>query len=196
VDFSKVQDNSRGTVRDRLLDHMNNIGCAGCHRSTDPPGLTLEHFDGLGQLRTMENDTKIDVSAELLSGVKIEGARGLGKYLHDHPKVPVSLVRNIYAYGVGRRIDKRDEAYLAGQARAFAASGYRLPDLMVQVASSSEFYRVVAPGGVQRAQSTPAPATAPSQKSGGGYNELTFQSPLVPAWHAERHGGLRGSSSP
>ena len=65
VDFSKVQDSTKGTVRGRLLDHMENEGCSGCHRRTDPIGLALEHFDGLGQLRTTENGMPIDVSAEI-----------------------------------------------------------------------------------------------------------------------------------
>src|SRR6185436_7582303 len=99
VDFSKVQDSTKGTIRGRLLDHMNNKGCAGCHRRTDPPGLALEHFDGLGQLRTMENGSMIDVSAEL-NRVKFEGAQGLGKVLRNNPDVPATLVRKVYAYGV------------------------------------------------------------------------------------------------
>src|ERR1700754_2845904 len=65
VDFSKVQALDKGTVRVRLLDHMENEGCAACHRRSDPPGLALEHFDGLGQLRTLENGGAIGVSAEL-----------------------------------------------------------------------------------------------------------------------------------
>lgn len=166
VDFSKVQDSSKGTVRGRLLDHMNNKGCAGCHRRTDPPGLALEHFDGLGQLRTMENGMRIDVSAEL-DGVKFEGAQGLGKLLRDDPRVPASLVRNVYAYGVGRKTEERDEAYLSDQTRAFASNGYRLPDLMAQIASSPEFFRVVVPSGVQRASSTPAAETAAPKKTKG-----------------------------
>lgn len=167
VDFSRVQDSTKGTIRGRLLDHMNNIGCAGCHRRTDPPGLALEHFDGLGQLRTMENGTRIDVSAELNGGVKFEGAQGLGKFLHDDPRVPACLVRNVYAYGVGRKTDERDKDYLFDQAKAFASNGYRLPDLMLQIASSPEFFRVVVPSGVQRASSTPVAATAPLQRPGG-----------------------------
>ena len=97
VDFSRVQATNKGTIRSRLLDHMNNPGCAGCHRRTDPPGLALEHFDGLGELRTMENGARIDVSADLY-GAKFEGAQGLGKFLHDDPRVPACLVNNIYAY--------------------------------------------------------------------------------------------------
>jgi len=159
VDFSKVRDSSQGTVRGRLLDHMNNKGCAGCHRRTDPPGLALEHFDGLGQLRTTENGVKIDVSAEL-NGVKFDGAQGLGKLLHDDPQVPAALVRNVYAYGVGRKTEQSDESYLYDQTKAFARNGYRLPDLMTQIASSPEFFKVVLPAGVQRASSVPTPAKA------------------------------------
>ncbi|HXI92537.1 MAG TPA: DUF1592 domain-containing protein [Blastocatellia bacterium] len=168
VDFSKVQDSTKGTVRGRLLDHMKNTGCAGCHRRTDPPGLALEHFDGLGQLRTEENGTRIDVSADLF-GVKLEGAQGLGKFLHDDSRVPACLVRNVYAYGVGRKLDEQDEDYLAKQDRAFASTGYRLPDLMVQIASSPEFFRVVLPSGVQRASSIPAAAAGSLQQSAGGF---------------------------
>ena len=136
VDFSRVQDSTKGTVRGRLLDHMNNTGCAACHRRTDPPGLALEHFDGLGQMRTMENGARIDVrpiSTERSSKVRKVSAR----FLHEDPKVPACLVRNVYAYGVGRKTDERDEDYLADQAKAFAGNGYRVPDLMVQIASSA-----------------------------------------------------------
>ena len=166
VDFSKVQDSTKGTVRGRLLDHMKNTGCAGCHRRTDPPGLALEHFDGLGQLRTMENGARIDVSADL-NGLKLEGAQGLGKFLHDDPRVCACLVRNVFTYGIGRKTDTRDEDYLAGLIKAFANNGYRLPDLMVQIASSPGFFRVVVPSGVQRGSSPRGAAKASPQDLGG-----------------------------
>src|SRR5262249_1672655 len=160
VDFSRVQDNSKGTVRARLLDHMQNVGCAVCHRRTDPPGLALEHFDGLGQLRTTENGTPIDVSAGV-NGVKFEGAQGLGQFLHDDLRVPGCLVRNVYAYGVGRETDAQDEDYLLNQGKAFAGSGYRFPDLMAQIASSAEFFKVVVPSGTERMSPTAAAETSP-----------------------------------
>jgi hypothetical protein len=166
VDFSTVQDSTKGTIRARLLDHMNNIGCAGCHRRTDPAGLALEHFDGLGQLRRMENGTVIDVSAEL-DGVKFTGAQGLGRLLRLDTRVPVSLVRNLYAYGVGRKTEEPDEKYLLSQAGIFARNGYRLPDLMVQIAATPEFFKVRFPGGVQRAKSVAGRARQPQQEFGG-----------------------------
>jgi hypothetical protein len=165
VDFSKVKDSTQGTVRGRLLDHMSNSGCTVCHRRSDPPGLALEHFDGLGQLRTMENGSPIDVSAEV-KGTKLVGAQGLGNFLHNDPRVPACLVRDIYAYGVGQRMDERDEDYIADQAKAFAGNGYRVPDLMAQIASSPEFFKVVIPRGARPAASAAA-ATAQVQRSGG-----------------------------
>jgi hypothetical protein len=146
VDFSKVRDSTQGTVRGRLLDHMNNKGCIGCHRRTDPPGLALEHFDGLGQTRTMENNSLIDVTADF-EGRKFTGAQGLGSLLRDDPRVPETLVRNVFAYGAGRKVEVQDDAYLAAQTKAFARKGYRLPDLMAQIAASPEFFQVIIPKG-------------------------------------------------
>jgi hypothetical protein len=162
VDFSKVQDSTKGTVRGRLLDHMENPGCAGCHRRTDPIGLALEHFDGLGQLRTTENGASIDVSAEL-SDSRFVGAQGLGKYLHDDPRVPACLVRDVYSYGTGNKTYDRDEPFIAAQTKAFASAGYRLPDLMLQLASNPEFFKVVVPKGAPPM----TPATAQVQNSEG-----------------------------
>jgi hypothetical protein len=166
VDFSKVQDSTKGTVRGRLIDNMNNKSCSGCHMRTDPPGLSLEHFDGLGQLRTMENGVRIDVTAEF-DGVKFDGAQGLGRMLRDDPRVPETLVRNLFAYGVGRRIEQGDEAFLTKQTKVFARGGYRLPDLVAEIASSPDFFRVIVPAGVQRAAVKPADATERRQEIKG-----------------------------
>ena len=161
VDFSTVQDSKQGTVRGRLLDHMENEGCSGCHRRTDPIGLALEHFDGLGQLRTMENGVPIDVTAEI-KDLKIDGAQGLGEYLRNEPRVPACLVRNVYQYGVGQKTVGRDRPYLAAQTQAFADDGYRFPDLVVNVAASPEFFKVAMPKKASPA-ATVASTAAPSQ---------------------------------
>lgn len=144
VDFSKVQDSTKGTVRGRLLDHMENEGCSGCHRRTDPIGLALEHFDGLGQLRTLENNQPIDVTAELKEG-KFDGAQGLGNFLRNDPRVASCLVRNVYQYGVGHKTFGSDRQYLKVQTQTFVDTGYRFPALVTHVAMSPEFFKVVVP---------------------------------------------------
>jgi hypothetical protein len=156
VDFSKVQALDKGTVRTRLLAHQENAGCAVCHRLSDPPGLALEHFDGIGQLRKMENGQIIDVSAEV-NGVKFTGAKGLAQMLRDDKKVPECLVRNVFAYGVGRTTSFRDESYLLDETKAFVADGYRFKELLINIATSAGFYKVARPVGL-----APAPAQTAS----------------------------------
>jgi len=147
VDFSQVTDSEAGTVRGRLLDHMQNTGCTVCHQRSDPPGLALEHFDGLGQLRTMENGQLIDVSADLF-GTTLVGAKGLGDYLHDDPRVPSCLVRNVYAYGVAQAPGYLEREFLQQQAQQFADNGYKFPELFKQIALTPEFFAVQLPEGL------------------------------------------------
>ena len=147
VDFSKVQAMLNGTVRERLLDHMENTGCTACHRRSDPPGLALEYFDGIGQLRKYENGQLIDVSADF-NGKQFVGASGLANFLQNDPRVPACIVRNVYAYGTGRKTDFWDEDYLADQTDTFANSGYHFKALVQQIAGTPEFFKVQMPEGV------------------------------------------------
>jgi hypothetical protein len=169
VDFSKVQALDKGTVRTRLLAHKENEGCATCHRRSDPPGLALEHFDGIGQLRKLENGQLIDVSADV-NGLKFNGAKGLGQMLRDDKKVPECLVRNVYAYGIGRTPAIKDEDYLIDETKAFVEDGYRFRDLLNNIATSPGFYKVAKPAGLgpsnrvpTKLQTTAARASVPSE---------------------------------
>lgn len=164
VDFSKVQAVRNGTVRTRLIDHMTNPGCNTCHAISDPAGLTLEHFDGLGQKRLFENGVPIDVNA-VIGGKSFSGARGLGAYLHDSPLVPACIVRNVHYYGVGRPFDSKDAGYLAAKGKAFADGGFRLTDLFRTILTDPEFYKVVVP---ERVPMTAADQGVIPTASGGG----------------------------
>jgi len=146
VDFSIVNDTANTrlkTVRARLLAHASDETCAGCHNLTDPIGLSLERFDSLGQSRMLENGELIDVTADL-DGVKFEGAKGLGTFMHDNPMVADCVVRNVYAYGAGRDpVEADDIAYLTKQTAAFAAGGYKYRALVKAIATSPEYFKVV-----------------------------------------------------
>ena len=161
VDFSKVQATEKGTVRTRLIDHMTNPGCSTCHGISDPAGLTLEHFDSIGQRRTLENGQPIDVSAQI-GASKYLGASGLGKYLHDSPMAASCLVRNVYYYGQGRPVDYKEQAYLTQQTETFSRNGFRLPELYRSIVSSPEFFKVVTPKDAPTAPAAGAPAQASS----------------------------------
>ena len=53
------------TMRERVAEHLTDPSCAGCHRLTDPIGLGLENFDGIGRWRDYDNGEIIDPSGDL-----------------------------------------------------------------------------------------------------------------------------------
>ena len=130
------------TARERLTSHMTNPACAGCHKITDPIGLALEQFDGLGAVRARENGKPIDTSGAL-DGAAFTDAAGLGQALHDDPKTTACLMDKLVAYGTGRTLTSG--AWRTALLRDFADGGYRLPALMRRIATSADFFRGNAP---------------------------------------------------
>lgn len=146
VDFARFEAlTGHKTARERLAAHNVDPVCVGCHKLTDPAGLALENFDGAGLFRTQENTAPIDAHGEF-DGRAFDGVAGLGKAVSEHPALTPCLPSRLYAYGVGREIGRSDREWLAWITRRFAAHGYRLPDLLREIAASDGFYAVSAPG--------------------------------------------------
>lgn len=162
VNFTVVQDTTNAvlrTARARLTAHATDPSCSGCHRITDPIGLSLEGFDGIGAVRRDENGATLDLSGAM-DDRKFTAASGLGKTLAADPALTECAATRALEYAVGRSVDDEGAA-IADLSASFAAHGYRFPDLMLKVATMPQAYRVKAdplsaPAAV--AQITPAKA--------------------------------------
>ncbi len=158
VDFSVVNnpDSHYPTQRDRVMAHVENPSCAGCHKIMDPIGLALENFDGAGNFRLRENGVLIDTSGSL-DGVQFEDAIGLARALQDNPALPACLVQRLYSYGVGGSADAEtgNRAFLEFVNQQFAEAGYRLPDLLRTIALSDAFSRIQEPRDVAPTNEAP-----------------------------------------
>jgi hypothetical protein len=150
VDFSAVENPKSPvkTQRERVAIHLTNPVCAGCHKITDPIGLSLENFDGAGAFRTTERGELIDTSGSL-GGKSFANAIGLGQALHDEPTLAACLVQRSYAYGTGGAVTAADKPMLAYLDDQFARNGYRFRALLRTIALSSAFSEV---------EQAPAPA--------------------------------------
>ncbi|HWM67173.1 MAG TPA: DUF1592 domain-containing protein [Steroidobacteraceae bacterium] len=146
VDFSAVQnpDPNVKTARERVGFHLKNATCAGCHRVTDPMGLSMEAFDGAGQFRRQENGADIDTKGNL-DGVPFNDVVGLGKALHDNPQLPWCLVRRTFAYATGTPSDTNNRRVLEFLSDRFAGAGYVFPDLLREISLSNAFREVYEP---------------------------------------------------
>lgn len=143
IDFSVVSnpDSHYPTQRERVRAHLETPSCAGCHRITDPIGLSLEQFDGAGGYRLTENGATIDASGGL-DGFEFDGAVGLGEALRENAELPRCLVQRVYSYGTGGPPGVEIRAVLDYFNEEFATQGYRFRELLRMVALSKAFSRV------------------------------------------------------
>jgi hypothetical protein len=143
IDFSVVSnpDAHYPTQRQRVAAHLETPSCAGCHRITDPIGLSLEQFDGAGGYRLTENGATIDASGGL-DGFEFDGAIGLGEALRENPELPRCLVQRVYSYATGGPPEIEARPALNYFNEEFAAQGYQLRDLLRTIALSKAFSRI------------------------------------------------------
>lgn len=143
VNFTVVQETTNPvlkTARSRLDAHATDPSCSSCHRITDPIGLPLEKFDGIGAFRATENGAPIDVSGGL-DGESFDGAAGLGKAMANNPATTECVASRALEYATGRSMEEEGET-VAALEKAFAESGYRLPALMLRIATLPGAYQV------------------------------------------------------
>lgn len=134
-------DTTSPTLRDRLATHLTDPTCAGCHQLTDPIGLGLENFDGIGAWRVTENGAMIDPSG-VLDGAAFDDAAGLGAALAEHPSLGPCLSRTMYRYATARSVEDGEKAIVAWHAAGLEESGYRVRALLADIAMSPGFRAV------------------------------------------------------
>ena len=134
------------TTRQKLMAHRQNPSCAGCHVLMDDIGLGLENFDGIGAYRSSESGQPIDASSAF-DGVDFIGARELGRLLGSDQRVTHCLSRNLFRAATGH-VDGLGESGPLNEIHArFGASGFRLQELLVEIAASDAFRFGSAPAG-------------------------------------------------
>ncbi|MCB2079047.1 MAG: DUF1592 domain-containing protein [Novosphingobium sp.] len=143
VNFTAVQDTANKampTARVRLNAHVSDPVCAGCHMITDPIGLSMERFDGIGAFRMTENEAAIETSGSM-DGMAFEGASGLGKTLAESQDTSWCVSSRALEYALGETPDTVSPMVEKLEAD-FAASGYRIRDLFLNVATLPEAWQV------------------------------------------------------
>ncbi|MES1209177.1 MAG: DUF1592 domain-containing protein [Pseudomonadota bacterium] len=132
------------TKRQRLLEQHESVStCAACHSLMDPLGLTLENFDAIGGYRETDQGLAIDVTGTL-DKTDFNGPVELGLLLSQKPAVASCLVRSLYRYGTGHVETDAEAPVLYDLGQKFAAGGYQLRDLMLDLVSSDGFRYVAA----------------------------------------------------
>src|ERR1700709_1137004 len=93
----------------RLVAQTLKAPCASCHKMFDPIGFSLESFDAAGKYRTTEFDKQLDLSGQLVDGVKFTGPAGLRQALLRYsPQFVQVVTEKLLTYALGRGVEYYD----------------------------------------------------------------------------------------
>jgi len=139
------------TTRQRFEMHDMNACTGSCHATMDPIGFGFEHYDGIGQWRTMDQSLPVDSHGSItLDGQAhtFDDAVGLAGLLAASPQAQACFAKQMTRYALNRWDSAADATSIQGAATTFQASK-NMRDLIGAVATSRTFrYRAPAPGEV------------------------------------------------
>ena len=138
------------TFRELLAQHANKPGCAGCHKSIDPLGYTLENYDAIGRWRTAEKLKPIDATGQLPTGEKINGLVELKRLVTANgDKFARTIVKQLMTYALGRETLPSDEPAVKKILAESKRDNYRFSAMIEGVVNSVPFLykRIGAPLG-------------------------------------------------
>ena len=172
------------SVRQRMEEHRKNPACASCHRVIDPIGFSLENFDPTGAWRSADDGIKIDASGTLFDGTALQGPADLRNGLLKHREAFLRVfAENLFAYGLGRIPDYRDEPQVRAIVSRAAKHDDRFSEYVVGIVESPAFTERSAPS---------SKSTAPDKsvlKADGGAERRTHD--LIAAKPIHIAGGSR-----
>ena len=130
------------TMREKVTEMTRAKACMACHTTINPLGFSLEHFDGIGRFRTKEaNNRPIDDDGKLaLDGgrvIPIQGPRDVADFAANDPGAQRSFLRQLFQYFVKQSPHVFGPDTMDRLEKQFADSGFRVRDLMVNVALTS-----------------------------------------------------------
>ena len=86
-----------------------NPQCASCHAKMDPIGISLEHFDGIGQYRTSYPNAKmVNSNGQLPDGTQVDSATALGEVLGASDQFKACVVKKMVMFSLNRAISSDD----------------------------------------------------------------------------------------
>ncbi len=139
-------------------------GCFPCHQLMDPLGFPFEAYDNIGRFRTTDNGVDISADApdeplggdfdngtttthfhegkELMVNILANPAIGFGDPTEGGTSVPRCWINQFYRGAVGIKEAADQESALVDLDVAFAAAGYDLQQLLVELVASRSFTEV------------------------------------------------------
>ena len=129
-----------GSTEREILETMTaGAACSGCHAIINPLGGGLEHFDGVGQFRDLDNGQPIDATGTLPDGNSFDGALEEAQFIKNDPRFSRCMAQQMHSFALGRRPQPADDPHLDLIQAGTLDRGARMRDLVVSIVTSDTF---------------------------------------------------------
>lgn len=145
-DLAFSVEEGEGTHRQKYEAVVSQAVCTGCHRIMDPPGFSLEHFDGAGNYRELDNGLPVDASSSMSEpAMSFDDYSELAPQLATSCEVAQCFTRLVATDAFGQALHETQsplsEAELNRAAESFASGGYSIRVLVDSIVRSPSFLR-------------------------------------------------------
>ncbi|MFO0998753.1 MAG: DUF1592 domain-containing protein [Planctomycetaceae bacterium] len=130
------------TLSQLLAKHRDQAACAGCHEKFDSFGLVFEGYGPVGEKRELDlGGHPVQTQATFPDGSQGDGLESLRLYLINNRRDEFidTLVRQTFAYGLGRSLQLSDMAAVESTKEKLREKNYQLSVLLEAVATSPQF---------------------------------------------------------
>jgi hypothetical protein len=128
------------SLREQLVLHRADPGCASCHKVMDEIGFGLENFDAIGRWREQEGKHPIDAVGVLPSGEKFNGPEELVAILAAREEeFARCLAEKLLTYALGRGLEYYDRGAIDRIVGEVRSHGDRFSALAHAIVTSNPF---------------------------------------------------------
>lgn len=127
---------------DRYSMHRTATSCAGCHSQMDPIGFGLENYDMAGRYREHDEgmpECTIAGQGELVPYGTFSGPAELGQLLVDEGIIESCVVKQLFAFALGRSLQSEEQAAADALTTQFAGADHQLAALIEDYVTSDAF---------------------------------------------------------
>ena len=127
------------TAKQKLVQHMNDPSCSGCHSLMDPIGFALENYDSIGAYRTTDQGFPIDPQGSVEDIGSFVGPAELASMVAKDPRSTSCTVLKLYRHSMGHLETDGEQPAVDALVKAYTTSGRSLQGLLVELCASRAF---------------------------------------------------------
>ena len=126
------------TTRERVAHQTQDKSCQTCHSFINPLGFSLESYDAVGAIRSIEKDKPIDTKSiyktETDEAIELNGPRDLANYLVENTKARRNFIKHIFQHLVKHAPSAYGPETLDLLDRSFVKNQFSIKKLIVDIA--------------------------------------------------------------